>query len=83
VVWNLNYIASTDDSSGNPDATPAWVTHDLQVNYFTPWNGRMTFGVDNLGDKDPPTDGGLARGFDTSLYDPYGRVPYLRYTQTF
>ncbi|MEX0900911.1 MAG: TonB-dependent receptor [Gammaproteobacteria bacterium] len=82
VVFNSSYIASTDNAAGN-GTTSSWLTHDLQVNYHAPWNGRLTVGVDNLTDKAPPLDGALARGFDTSLYDPYGRVPYIRYTQTF
>jgi iron complex outermembrane receptor protein len=61
------------------------VTHDLQATWNAPWNGRLSVGVQNLSDRDPSLDplhsGG--RGFDFNLYDAYGRVPYVRYTQNF
>ncbi len=85
VVWNLNYVGDQPDAAvtAGPDPQPSWTTHDLQVNYYAPWNGRMTFGVLNIADKDPPVDQQFGRGFNFSLYNGYGRVPYLRYTQTF
>lgn len=83
-AWNINYIDSQDSAlSSNLDRIPSWTTHDLQANWYAPWNGRITLGVTNLGDKDPPLDPGETRGFNFSLYDGYGRVPYLRYTQNF
>ena len=81
-VWNLNYTDSVLNTAGNAQVG-SWVTNDLQVIYHAPWNGRLTVGVDNVGDVLPPLDGALARGFDVANYDPYGRVPYIRYTQTF
>ena len=67
-----------------PDRWPAWVTHDVQVSYKAPWNATITMGVNNLTDKDPVFDqatGGAS--YDYYLYDPWGRVPYIRYTQRF
>src|SRR5690606_2545000 len=54
VVWNISYIDGTTSVNGQrvtPVAgqaltLPSWTTHDLQVNYHTPWNGRLTVGVD-------------------------------------
>ncbi len=46
----------------------------------------MALGVTNVADKEPPVDPQNARGglpFDYQLYDGYGRVPYVRYTQGF
>ncbi|TDQ46811.1 TonB-dependent receptor [Permianibacter aggregans] len=96
VVWNINYIdgtlstAGTEARAGNNDygyshTLPSWTTHNLQVNWNTPWNGRLTVGVNNLTDEDPVLDpfDPTGRGFDFNLYDGYGRVPYVRYTQTF
>ena len=84
-AWNINYIDGQDTSQAEGDAgsLPSWTTHDVQANYFTPWNGRVTVGVDNVGDRDPVLDEGADRGFDFSLYNGYGRVPYVRYTQSF
>ncbi|QDH71691.1 TonB-dependent receptor [Lysobacter alkalisoli] len=64
---------------------PSWVTHDLQVSYNAPWNGKFVFGVQNVLDKDPVVDpqDPTGRGFAFDLYNGYGRVPYVRYTQKF
>lgn len=83
-AWNINYIDSQSDSLASADeGLSSWTTHDLQANYFTPWDGRITLGVTNLADKDPVLDEGESRGFNFSLYNGYGRVPYVRYTQNF
>jgi len=83
-AWNMNYIDDQNDSVADPDiGLPSWITHDLQANWFTPWNGQVTIGVDNVVDKDPVLDNGEGRGFNFDLYDGYGRVPYVRYKQTF
>ncbi|MFU8897068.1 MAG: TonB-dependent receptor [Gammaproteobacteria bacterium] len=83
-AWNINYIDSQSDSFADPDVgLSSWTTHDLQVNYFTPWNSRVTIGADNLFDKDPVLDDGESRGFNFGLYNGYGRIVYARYTQSF
>ena len=84
-AWNINYIDGQDTSLADGDAgsLPSWTTHDLQLNYFTPWDGRITVGVNNVVDKDPVLDEGEGRGFNFSLYNGYGRIPYVRYTQNF
>src|SRR5690606_38450527 len=79
-------LARTDNRTPAQDATmaaraadpwslPSWVTHDLQVSYNAPWNAKVTFGVQNLGDKDPVVDprDPTGRGFRFALYDGYGR----------
>ena len=83
-AWNVNYVGSQSTAASSAlDRTPSWTTHDLQVSYFAPWNGRVTLGVDNLLDKDPVLDPGFGRGFNFGLYNGYGRITYLRYVQTF
>lgn len=94
-AWNINYIGPQETSEAGPEfdedgniVTPdpgvhAWLTHDMQFNWYAPWNGRLTLGVDNVTDEDPPLDPGQLRGFNFNLYDGYGRLPYLRYTQSF
>ena len=65
--------------------TPTWITHDIQLNYHTPWDGKVTVGVRNIGEKKPPIGLGFtgSRDYDFNLYDAYGRVTYVRYTQSF
>jgi len=64
---------------------PTWVTWDIQGTWNAPWNGRVTVGVRNIADKDPPLDNTLLTGpfYVNSQYDWYGRVPYVRYEQKF
>ncbi|NBS12112.1 MAG: TonB-dependent receptor [Gammaproteobacteria bacterium] len=96
LTWNIKYIASTRSTQADfidafgPDADygyalrlPSWVTHDLQLNWNTPWNGRLTLGALNVADKDPVVDpfDPTGRGYDQSLYNGYGRVLYFRLMQ--
>ena len=64
---------------------PTWVQNDLQVNYFTPWDGRITVGAQNVTNKQPPIGLGDfgSRDYDFNLYPGYGRIMYARYVQTF
>ncbi|MCH8959169.1 MAG: TonB-dependent receptor [Proteobacteria bacterium] len=65
IQWNLNWSLSDYSATliGNYiNSTPVgggvilddWTTWDLQLNWATPWNGRLTIGARNLFDKDPP-----------------------------
>lgn len=95
IGYNLNLIGDQCDTMSadpnNPNGAicnghvPTWVTHDLQLNYHTPWNGKITLGARNIGEKFPPLFLGNAgsRDYDFGLYDGYGRITYMRYTQTF
>jgi iron complex outermembrane receptor protein len=81
VNWIVNYIGKNGSGDGE---VPAYVTHDLQVNWNTPIKGgKLTVGVVNLADRYPtlvPYDG---RPFNYYLYDAYGQTPYVRYEQKF
>jgi iron complex outermembrane receptor protein len=92
-AWNIHYIA---DQLGTwegdyedwefDDRVPTWVTHDVQVNYKAPWNGRITVGAQNVFNEEPPLHVGItgsSRNYDFWLYDFYGRVLYVEYTQSF
>ncbi|TVQ34265.1 MAG: TonB-dependent receptor [Wenzhouxiangella sp.] len=93
-AYNLNYISGQCNtmSAGQFEnqaicngRTPSWTTHDVQANYFTPWNGRITVGAQNLWGRTPPIGLGAfgSRDYDFNLYDAYGTIPYIRYTQSF
>ena len=83
-TWNVNYIDSTYRSviDGRGEGRiPSWTTHDLQATWNTPWNGRLVAGARNVTDELPSLDD--AGFYNYSLYDAFGRIVYLRYTQTF
>ena len=69
-----------------PDVgVPTWTQNDVQLNYFTPWDGRITVGAQNVTNKEPPVGVGDvgSRDYDFELYPGYGRVVYFRYRQAF
>ncbi len=93
--WNMNIIGDQAEALGQ-DAdgsvtrsghTPTYVTHDLQLSYFTPWKGQLSIGAINVLNKKPDQRSGGAdpngRPFNYYLYDQYGTQPYVRYTQRF
>jgi iron complex outermembrane receptor protein len=56
---------------------------DLQATWDTPWNGRITGGIRNLTDENPPVSySTFANSFDPQ-YDVPGRFWYVSYTQRF
>lgn len=70
--------------AGFPTHLSSYLTHDVQLNYKAPWNATITLGVNNVANKDPVYDRSVGgSGYDYFLYDPWGRVPYVRYTQRF
>ena len=69
---------------GSHDFIPSWTTFDAQVNVNVPWNAKVSLGVRNLANKIPPLSTAYGSPFyDNSLYNMYGRVPYIRYEQSF
>jgi iron complex outermembrane receptor protein len=86
--WNTNVIDENCTALTCPAGdvpAPTWATNDVQVNYFTPWDGRITVGAQNVTNKLPPIRLGNTtnRDYDFNLYNGYGRIIYARYTQTF
>jgi iron complex outermembrane receptor protein len=56
---------------------------DLQASWDAPWDGRITAGVRNLFDQDPPVSfSTFANSFDPN-YDVPGRFLYMQYSQKF
>lgn len=83
------YIDSVDDDLGgtiNPDGViSSQYVVDLQYTYSFEGFGNgtgLTLGVINLFDRQPPAANGPA-GFAEQLYDPRGRMAYLRLRQGF
>ena len=70
--------------AGLPDRIPSLTLHDVQVSYNAPWSATISLGVNNVANKAPVYEtayGGTS--YDSYLYQPWGRVPYVRYTQRF
>ncbi|MFC5571270.1 TonB-dependent receptor domain-containing protein, partial [Lysobacter yangpyeongensis] len=57
--------------------------HDLSVYWNAPWNAKITLGLNNAFDKDPPRSvQAFANSFDEQ-YELPGRFYYMRYSQKF
>lgn len=92
VVWNANLIGKQAeavgvDSNGSVTRTGeigTYVTHDLQLSWFAPWDGQLTVGAINILGNEPSNKSAYdGRDYNFYLYDQYGRQPYVRYTQRF
>jgi iron complex outermembrane recepter protein len=85
--WSANVI--TNYISGHAGSTaasvfPSWTTVDAQVRVALPWNGSVTLGVRNVGDKIPYMTSALGfPHYSNTLYNIYGRTPYISYEQNF
>jgi iron complex outermembrane receptor protein len=55
----------------------------LQVSYQLPWDASIVVGASNLLDEGPEVNGDVYGWypFDNTLYDPRGRMTYIRYNQ--
>jgi iron complex outermembrane receptor protein len=82
------FVADGPDANSLPDAAPenyipAVVYNDLSGYWDAPWNARVTVGVNNVFDRDPPRSATtFANSFDPQ-YEIPGRFMYLKYSQKF
>lgn len=95
IAWNVNSIGGqyldvqanssnpVGDGVGRSGNMGVWTTHDLQVNYSTPWDGQIAVGAQNIFEKYPTIEDFGGREYNYNLYNGYGRVVYVRYSQTF
>ncbi|WP_338363409.1 TonB-dependent receptor [uncultured Pseudoalteromonas sp.] len=86
-TWNLSLIDSQcEDITADGDCEghiPSWVTHDLQIAYNTPWNGKISFGAQNAFGKEPPLYAYDGRDYNFNLYSGFGRTMYFNFKQSF
>jgi iron complex outermembrane receptor protein len=92
VALNARGITQANPCS-NPDGSPqnpggenkiGGTTYlDVQGTWRTPWNGQVTAGARNVGDKDPPLSFSAFANSFLPDFDPPGRFWYVQYTQNF
>lgn len=89
-AWTSYYIGAQDSGNDVWGTTylvdiPSYVKHNAQISYNHNWNGRITFGINNLFDKQAPNQYTTAgyRDSYTGLYDVMGRSLSLRVEQNF
>jgi outer membrane receptor protein involved in Fe transport len=92
----VRYIDSYNDgrTTGTIEKIDSWTTFDVQYSYdltdHLNFHGdtRMTLGLNNVTDEDPPfvssnVSGGNDFGYDVKVHDPRGRMLYFRIVQGF
>ncbi|WP_019398183.1 TonB-dependent siderophore receptor [Pseudoxanthomonas sp. GW2] len=93
LAWNINYIGSQQNpaevppygfiTSGPGVRVGSYTTHDLNLTWNAPWNGSLSLGVNNAGDRYPELVGYDNQPWNFHLYDAYGRTVYFRVSQKF
>jgi iron complex outermembrane recepter protein len=83
--WNINVIAGQNKyrDLSKVQSLGSWTTHDIQVGYNTPWNSKIAIGALNAFENTPELINAGGRNYNFNMYDAYGRVTYIRFTQTF
>jgi len=72
-----NYIGEHKDRNYNLSHTiDSYTTWDTQFRYQGWKNTKLTIGINNLLDEDPPFSNNDNLGYDYTLYDPTGRFYY-------
>lgn len=75
------YRTGNRQIDGEPNFVPNQTTYNAQVAYTGVKDLRLTLGVKNLFDKNPPiyvpASNQFASGYDISMYDPRARFVYL------
>ena len=92
VDYGYSFLCSDPDRIVDVDGVPtaaaqnhigATTYHDVSGYWNAPWNAKITVGINNLFDKDPPrTVQAFANSFDPQ-YEVPGQFYYMRYTQKF
>ncbi|MGL5047840.1 MAG: TonB-dependent receptor domain-containing protein, partial [Shewanella sp.] len=85
-AWNINLVGDqySDVVDGVQEGhVGSWVTHDLQVTYNSPWNSKLSVGAENAFEKYPQLIGYDGREYNYNLYNGWGRVMYVRFSQSF
>jgi iron complex outermembrane receptor protein len=78
-TYQTSYTDQHPDLDGNPRTVGSLSLWDLQGSYTGFKNWRLTLGVKNLFDRNPPASNQLTSfisGFDPSYYDPRARFVY-------
>lgn len=85
-TFQTSYTDQGTDIDGNPRTVGSLSLWDMQGTYAGFRNWKLTIGVKNLFDRDPPASNQLTSfisGFDPSYYDPRARFVYGSVTYTF
>ena len=73
-----------DGNAARPENyIPSVTYNDISAYVNVPWNAKVTVGVNNIFDRDPPRSASVAANSFDPQYEIPGRFLYMRYTQRF
>jgi len=83
--YNIHYVSSLRELNSKARLkAPSWTNHNLQINYHYNRKLDLSFGIDNLFDKQPPfLDTAFLDNHDARTYDIKGRYWYTRLNYKF
>ncbi len=86
--WGASMQIQFIPSMENPDSgdtLDSWTTFDVQVTYSTDWDGKFVIGARNLSNEEPPINTTTMDSpfYADTVHDIFGRIPYIRYEQSF
>ena len=71
------------DSNRDFHMVDSYKSYDAQISYTGIADSKLTFGIKNLTDEDPPFSNASNLGYDSATHDPTGRFYYARYNHQF
>ena len=71
------------DSNRDFHMIDSYKSYDAQISYTGIADSKLTFGIKNLTDEDPPLSNASNVGYDSATHDPTGRFYYARYNHQF
>ena len=87
IAFNSFWVDGFNNLAGNSNpGIASFVNHNLSYIYRAPWDADITIGVRNLLDRDPSIDPNAnwqGNPFEPTLYDIFGRTPFVNYKQRF
>ncbi len=82
-VWDGPTVDTIIDTPAAQNRIGTTTYHDISAYWNAPWNARITLGVNNVFEKEPPRSvAAFANSFDPQ-YEVPGRFFYVRYSQKF
>ena len=81
--FNVDGLAGTGLEVVPTNSIGGTTYHDVQVRWAAPWKGKISGGIRNLMDKDPPVSISVSNNSFDPSFDVPGRFYYVSYNQKF
>ena len=82
-IGEVNY---SNPSTGDDSTVSSFMTFDVQASYKLPWDVKVTAGINNILDSNPPQYLGLSNNsfaYLSTVHNPLGRQYYFQLSKKF